>query len=99
MYREGFNGTHWLGNVTIGAHGDSFYEYLLKSHIQSAGRDAAALQLYGHSERSLVALVGLAVDHVVQSRCPSMEGGFHSSFLSPCIKRMASAESMLAVCL
>jgi hypothetical protein len=45
VFRESFNGTHWEGGVTIGAHGDSFYEYLLKSHIQSGGKDRAALAL------------------------------------------------------
>lgn len=36
----------FLGHTSVGALGDSFYEYLLKAYIQSGGKDEVAKEMY-----------------------------------------------------
>lgn len=38
--------TYISGHTSIGALGDSFYEYLIKAYIQSGGKDAEAREMY-----------------------------------------------------
>ncbi|KAI6217852.1 Alpha-1,2-Mannosidase [Aphelenchoides fujianensis] len=49
LYRHKFIGSH----ISIGALGDSFYEYLIKGYVQSGKEDKQAYQMYKNVSRAI----------------------------------------------